>query len=752
MALYTALELPVEKRIEIVKAYLIKGSSLRKIARLYGISYMTLWRWVKRYKNGGKESLKKKVHYKQSHKRFSSRIEKKVMLLKEHEPCLTTKKAVHLLKQQGLPISHNGVWMIWKRYGLVKRPKDDPLSLICSGTPEIENGMQQARQFIKNGDIKNAAKILNKLPCLTDPSILKQIPDGLLLPRRRLEQLHFLFLSKTMPLLDLFNEVRKIRKTMEKSGYLFSSIFAGFLEVIILQWMKVPEKQLKILNLISKRMAKVRDKSLRFTLYMLLAITYGKLLHVNDAIVNIRKCHRLLSSLPYPFYWLAFGDTLITISRGKEGILCFKKIIEEMAVEQTPNQIFYMKIAHGYVMTGQYQQAQKFLNQIRSKEIDVASVTQIKANICFAHGRLEEAVHFCKKSLGMAKTANFHNIIFAASLGLAQIAQALGKQKEAYAILKKCLPLMKKYQMKSEILVLQSFINRIITIPKRLYKFPVYRLLFLLQRAAKTLHTKDYYDALRFAGRRGLLGIFHRYIVFFPEPILHFLEKGKPAGLPKAILKFPIFNQKKAVYLIRLLGNIIVYKNQQYVKAKLMPKEKALLIHLTLKAGEPGKSILSVDLYRNFWPDSKNPSNLLSHLLVRLKKKLRLPGHLLMISSRYGEPRLVNRGVYLTTDYNDFKVALTHAKALERADEWLFARREYMQAFKLFRGEPFKKMYDPWSEHMRRVILNELENTTLEFAKRCLEHKNKTDAKKVLEKVLKIIPQSEDSAKMMQTL
>jgi transposase len=361
MALYTALELPVEKKIEIVKAYLVKGSSLRKTARLYGISYMTLWRWVKRYKKGSKETFNKVISYKQSHRRFSSRIEKKVMLLKEHEPCLTTKKAVHLLKQQGLPMSHNGVWMIWKRYGLVKRPKHDPLSLICSGTPEIENGMQQARLFIKNGDIENAARLLNKLPCLTDPSILKQIPDGFLSLRRRSEQLHFLFLSKAMPLLDLLNKVRKIRKTMERSGYLFSSIFAGFLEVFILQWMKVPEKQLKILNLIS------------FTLYMLLAITHGKLLHVNDAIVNIRKCHRLLGSLPYPFYWLAFGDALMSISRGKEGILCFKKIIKEMKDEQIPNQIFYMKIAHGYVMTGQYQQAQKFLNRIKSKETDVVS-------------------------------------------------------------------------------------------------------------------------------------------------------------------------------------------------------------------------------------------------------------------------------------------------------------------------------------------------------------------------------------------
>jgi transposase len=395
--LYTAAKLSPEKKLEIVETYLRKGCSLRKLANVYGISYMTVWRWVKRYKKGGKETLNKAISYKQSHRRFPGRIERKIMLLKEHNPGLTTKKAVRISKGQDLRISHNTVWTIWKRYGLVNRKKDEPLSLVCSDSPEIENGMQQARQLIKNGDIENAARLLNKLPCLTDPSILKQIPDGFLSLRRRLEQLHFMFLSKAMPLSQLLNKVRKIRKAMERKGYLFSSIFAGFLEVVILQWLEVPEKELKILNLILKRMAKVRDKGLRFTLYMLLAMTHGKLLQVNDAIVNIRKCHRLLGSLPYPFYWLIFGDALMTISRCKEGILCFEKIIKEMKNEQTPKRIFYIRLASAYSMTGQYQQAQKFLNRIKSKEIEEKNavlVAQLKANRCFAHGRLEEAVHF----------------------------------------------------------------------------------------------------------------------------------------------------------------------------------------------------------------------------------------------------------------------------------------------------------------------------------------------------------------------
>jgi transposase/tetratricopeptide (TPR) repeat protein len=749
MKSYTAAKLLFEKRVEIVETYLNKGGSLRKIAYDYGISYMTLWAWVNQYKKAGKENLRKKNFHKSSNKSFPKKLEKQIMLLKENQLCLTIKQAVQILKRQDLHISHNRVWTIWKRYGLVKRPKHDPLSLICSGTPEIENGMQQAQLLIKKGEIKSAANLLNKLPALTDTSILKEIPEGFLSPRRKLERLYILF--NTIPCSELFNKLKRIRKNMEKKGYLLSSIIAGFLEVFALQRMRVPEKQLKILNLISKRMVKIRDKGLRFTLHVLLATTRSELLQVKETLQHLKECRKLLASLPYPFYWMSFGDLLTFASRYKESIYYYKKVIES---EQTPKQPYYIRIALLCIMTGQYRQSLKFLNKIKSmegKKVYMNRVYQIKANICFAKDQLEEAVHFYRRSFEIAKSANFRNMFYAASLGLAQVAQALGRKKEAYTILKRCLPLMKRYRMRSEVFVLQFFINRI-AIPKHLHKFPVYRLLFLLQKAAKTLHTKDYYDALRFARRRGLLGIFHRYIVFFPEVILHMLEKGKTTGLPKAILKFPVLNQKIPVYHIRLLGNIIVYKNQQCLKTKLMPKEKALLIHVALKLGGPDKIISLKDLFVNFWPKSANPSSLLAHFLVRLKKKLRLPGYLLMVSSKFGESRLVNCGVHLTTDYRDFEIAITHAKALERAGEWRFAKREYLRAFKLFRGEPFKKMYDNWSEDIRRVILNRLESGTINFTRSCLEHKNMADAKKVLEKVAKIIPQSEESQKLLETL
>lgn len=63
---------------------------------------------------------------------------------------------------------------------------------------------------------------------------------------------------------------------------------------------------------------------------------------------------------------------------------------------------------------------------------------------------------------------------------------------------------------------------------------------------------------------------------------------------------------------------------------------------------------------------------------------------------------------------------------------------------KFFRGEPFKKNFDDWSVNMRFKILTQLETEAINFAKSCLEHGNKTDVRKVLQNVLKIISDSEE--------
>ena len=215
---------------------------------------------------------------------------------------------------------------------------------------------------------------------------------------------------------------------------------------------------------------------------------------------------------------------------------------------------------------------------------------------------------------------------------------------------------------------------------------------------------------------------------------LDFLEKGKDTGLPRAILNFPIFNKEFPVYSIKFLGHLVVYKNQKYLKTSLRPKDSAFLIYLALS----NKKNISLDrIYRNFWPSSKSPSRNLSHLLVRIRKALKLPSHHLYIK----EDSLCF-DCYFTTDYGEYQEHIAQAKVLLRAGEWGFAKREFMQAFKLFRGESFRKMYDDWSDDKRLEVLFSFETEVIAFAKELLKRGRKEEEHRFLKRAQRIIPDS----------
>jgi hypothetical protein len=331
------------------------------------------------------------------------------------------------------------------------------------------------------------------------------------------------------------------------------------------------------------------------------------------------------------------------------------------------------------------------------------------------------------------------NLLCASSVGLAAVARALNKKTEAKTYLKKYLPLVKKHRCIREELILKQLLGSDEPIPEELLQIPPLHLLNLLVRTQRSVNIGDYRKAFRYAQRQRLLGLLHRWIVFFPAPIVRLLEKGKQTGLPKAILRFPIFNQNTPVYHLRFLGDVVITKHQQAVRTKLSPKEKAFLIHLALRAGAPGKLIPLRDLYRNFWKQSPKPQDTLLHLLTQLKKDLLLPSHLLSVSSIYAEPRLINRGMYITTDYGELETLLTQVKSLKRGGEWNFAKRDYERAFKLVRGEPFKKLYDPWSESMHHAILETIEDAVRSYLHMCREHKQQ-EVHTVLAKMRAFVP------------
>ncbi|MEO0095718.1 MAG: transposase [candidate division WOR-3 bacterium] len=749
MKFYKTHHLPYEQRLQLVEEYLQKKESLRRLAISHGISHQTLYNWVKIYKKSGREKLK-------LDKRPKKSIENKIMFLKEQNPSLSIRKAKSLLNGGGVKISEKVIWRVWRSYGLINsktQKKRGAFSLFVQSTTELENEIAKAKEFIERGDYKNAGKVLNDLPAIPESLLLKKIPEKFLSPRRRLERL-YLELGE-IPFPRFLRKVRTIRKTLESKGYIYSSLIADFLELDALGWLRKLQETEEVFVRLEKKMAGVRDRALWFLFYYDKAAVLCSILKMGEALKWVARCRKLIYSLSYPYYLEYYGDLLTRLGAYKKALSFYKRAYEKESEPKMKSRLALKMASLGYGMAGEYQECKKMLarvGELKKSVIFGPNYSLINAYLAFEQGDFDEASELFLESLRKSKEGELYNYLYATYVGLAGIAMALGNRKEAKSHLRKALKLMEKYHIHTHIWILKGLLGEIESIPAEFLKNVPLCLLNYMIRATRTEKITDYRRAYNFAQKKGILGIFRRWIIFFPAIILHLLEKGKKTFLAKSILKFPLFNSAMPVYYIKFLGSISVSKNQQFLRVNLSSKEYSFLIHFALRSGEPGKFIILREIYENFWPRSEKQVQRLLNLLVRLKKKLIIPGHLFGISSRDIESRLVNYGIYFATDYQEFNETLARAKALERAGEWGFARKEYLRAFRLFRGEPFKKNFDNWSVDMRFKILSQFETEAINFAKSCLEHGNKNDARKILQKVLKIIPDSEESQKLFETL
>jgi tetratricopeptide (TPR) repeat protein len=571
--------------------------------------------------------------------------------------------------------------------------------------------------------------------------------------RRQLDRVYSGFARIPFP--ECRRKAHTVSKKLEKEGYVYSSIIANFIELNALDWMVQPEEKKPVLQVVTKKMRNLKDSALWCLLYMHLAATHCDILEVRKSLSYVRKFRKLIYRLKSTYYMKSFGHILTGLGRYKEAIPYYRRALQQSTDPDDKKRLMLVIATFGYGLAGDYEQAKKMLTRTK---VDTTSARQqktaiaLQAFIAFGKGDLEKSTDWFRESLKAARKEEFYNEIYVTSSGLAAIAAALNKRREAETYLKKYLPLMDKGKLTRESLLLKQMLGMKKPISKELLYIPPLRLLSLLVQANRTQRTGDYRKAFKFAQQQNLLGLLHRWIVFFPKPVQALIEKNKPTGLPQSILGFPVFNQSVPVYHVKFLGRSVIMRNQQYVRARLSPRENAFFVHLALRAGAPGKFILVRDLHNNFWPRGKKPADLLVHLVAQLKRKLIIPGRLLSISSSYPEPRFVNRGIYVTTDYGEFETLMSQVRTLEQANEWAYAKRDYVKALALLRGEPFKKMYDAWSESMRSVVLQRYEDSVAQFVKACTQHDAEQDARKVLEKCAMTIPHSTEIKRLHSDL
>jgi len=727
-------------RFDAVKAFLSSGS-LNEVASYFGIHPWTLKRWIRWYNEGGEKNLKREKKFRKSANRFDTTIEKKIVLLKERNPNITLSKAKETLERENIKVSINGIWCIWKRYGLTgfMKEKCTPSFLnYITETVEIRSGIENAEKALKKGNIEQAANILNGLPACPAISFLGKIPDKFLSLQRRVEKLYLLF--GKIPFSELKKRAKTLREQSEDKELFYLSTRVGVLEGLALDLLQESEKLLLLTQRLRQRFKNKRgiirgDPNLRFILLILEGHAYGDLLQIKKSLNCARKCKVLLRSFPYiseAQYWLA---TLFShIGYHKEAGKLFKHILSEQKPEIISNYASCLSIS------GEYRGALATLRKIKVQLKGFASQASLVRAMCYlGEGKIREALSFAHLALKESKKEGFRNQYHIATLILASGYAALNEKVKAKTLLKRPMPILKKFRMQRDLLVRQVLLGKTthINYDERENTTPPIRLALLLKRAQETLRIKDYRRAYNYARSQKIMGYFHLYLLFFPEPVHHILSKGKPSHLPSRFLRLPVFQKDIPTYHLKFLGSVRVYRNGKLIRARLSPKEAAFLIHLFLNQG---KEIPLTSLYKNFWHESRDPERTFSHFLVNIRKYLKLSLRSLYITKgSFDKEKSLHFRSHITTDYQYYKETLAQAKALLRAGEWGFAKREYLRAFKLFRGEPFRKMYDDWSDDKRLEVLFSYEKEVKTFADELRKREKTEEAEKVLAKAEKIV-------------
>jgi transposase-like protein len=728
-------------RIRAVEEYL-DSDQLEEIASSFNVHPITLRRWIRRYQEGGENNLKRKKIYTRHPKRLSVPIEKKIAFLKENNPYLTLLQAQNILKKDHRKISIEGIRAIWKRYNLTGFRNEDCQPGKDIMNPEIQDGLEKAERALDRDDIKKAARILNALPSCPEQDILKRIPDGYLSLQRKVEKLLLIF--DEIPFHETLREARVLRRKAESKGLIYTAVRAGLAELFAMDWMDKSHKQLVLVRKLgrkTKRKTQGRNNIepiLRFRLLMLECRALAGLGRTRESIDHIRKCENLYRHQLNSMFYSGIASFYSTIGFNKKVRKWLEKGLKCSKIEN--EHIPYSALASNYVLAGEYNLTKKFLGKTDTEKYGLKALAAIiKAQCHLAEGMLHDAMDYANIALKESKKKAIPKYFWSSSFVLASCLCGFNERKKAMNRITSVLPILRKFMIKDSLLFTEILLRKRKPQEESIRKPPI-RLVTLLSKASKSLKIKDYRKAFNYATSQQLMGLFHRLVLFFPEPVNKLISKGKSTGLPKALLKLQIFQKNTPVFHLRFLGPVHIHRNGERLRHGPTPLFASSIIHFSFK-----RKIELELLCKNLWPRAKNPMGSLSHHLFGLRKYLKLPPYTLFIKDGF----LHFKG-YITTDYQYYEQTITRAKTLERAGEWGFARKEYLRAFKLFRGEPFKKMYDNWSEEMRRVILNKLETEAIRFAKSCLEHKNKADVKKVLEKISKIIPQLEKIRKMVK--
>ncbi len=718
-------------RINAVQTYLQGGSSLRVVSKQLGIHYNTLLRWIKLFREGGKENLKNREYDRIPWNRISKEDEQVIIAIKEGNPGLTIMKAKVLLERRACVYSTKGIWSVWKRYGYTgfdkNRFSNDYVKFTYTSKRERKN-TERAEKAIVLGKYQEASKIVNDFGCCNDVKLLEKIPDKYLNPKRRLDKLSAQF--GKVPYTEYKRKITRLRKMFMQKGLVYSAIRAGVKEVLVLEWLGKPKEKIELIEHLKGLIGKEKSYVLTPILFTLSASEFignMRLLRINKAVKNLVKCKELSKRIVSPVLLIDLATLYSYLGYYREMGKILEYVLSSSRYAENRRQIAsslaFVKSSEGDYISS--------LSLLRTSKATTDSIGYFaKAHSYIGTGRIDKARRFAEEGLLKAKKMGIMAYVSNGTMILAEVNAALRERKRATRLVKKYVDLLRNLGMYGSVMS-REIILREDSIPEEAIKIRTIRLVLLVRKAADSLKIGDYRKAYQFAHRFHLLGILHRLVLFFPESVLMMIKQGKDTGLPRAVLNLPVFRKQIPVYFVKFLGKTVVYKNQKYLRTNMSPKDTSFLIYIALAKVRR----ISLDkIYGNFWKNSRNASRNLAHLLVRIRKSLRLPSNYL-----YVKERKLFYDCYFTSDYGEYLEHLAQAKALMRAGKWSNAKNEFKVAFSLFKGTPFKKMYDDWSDDKRLEVLFSYEKEVNAFANELIKREKRGEAKTLLKKAQMIV-------------
>ncbi|MEO0215850.1 MAG: helix-turn-helix domain-containing protein [candidate division WOR-3 bacterium] len=744
---------PFSFRLSAVQDHLNNGMSIAKTAVKWNVHPRTVYKWLKIYRIHGEFGLLS--NYNRPWNRIERATEEKIAFLKENNPSLTVRRAQKILRSSGIKISLKGIWNIWKRYGYAgfdKNSLDPNLTQCTTWNKEAKMKYHQAIRLFDSGNITAAADLLNSIPALPANELLIKIPDEYLNLKRRIEK--YLQLFQKIPLSEFLDKMESLYSECIEDNLYFSSLKAGIMLGGALsyagKWKEFNDKIKKIKKVL-KPCGNYFSNILSLFKYVILigeGIARVIALDYNGAWKIIRECGRIIRYrrlLPSEFpAMLATLYTWVQDYRHAERLFC--QALSQASEENKAKYMNFLTIIRWH--KGDYL---KDMSIFKRTEFQVWGAEAMRLFFegvySLINGKPEAAISLSLESLKAAKKEELINIASAAYLVMASAYSSLGMIQEGMGVLKGIYHLSKKSRHWGKIITLivskqsKEKLNQII---KGNY--------MPLIKIAALLRSSNYQKALALAHRKYLVSDFLLLVPFFSHLVIREMEIGRNPKIPRSMFTLPVFNRNILVYNLRILGDLVVYRKNDYLKVKLSPKDTAFLIHFAIKADSPGKKVPLVDIFQNFWPKSETPKQNLSHLLVRIKKSLKIPTYLVNWARVGADSYIINQGIHFATDIDEFKQLLAGAKVFLNGEKWEIAREHFWRAFRLFRGQPFRKNFDEWSLNYRFMILNHFESEAINFAKICLEHGDKNDAKRILQRVLKIMPDSEEARRLLQKI